>query len=402
MIPSASADRRPASGSGYDVVVVGARCAGASTSLLLARKGYRVLLVDRSSFPSGVLSTSYVKAAGVALLDRWGVLDRVLACGAPPLHTVTHRARGVEVNGQITGGRFGLAPPRIALDHVLVEAARHAGAEFADRTGVVGLLGGAGAPVTGVLIRRGGTTWPVRASLVVGADGMNSPVARAAGARYLRDDGRLSCVYYSAWRGVGTGFGFSEMEGRWVATIPTSGGVTLVASYLPQALFASVRRDPWAYHRDCVERVAPEVAMALRHAEPTSRLIGRGDQRNFVRQSADDGWALVGDAAQHCDSISASGITNALTQAGLLAEHLDGDLADRTALAAALGAYARTRAERTEDTYREAVTLAALELPQWRLDLLRSVAAGGTSSADSYADLVSGLIDFEAFLAVAG
>ena len=69
----------------YDAIVVGARCAGAPTAMLLARKGYRVLVVDRATFPSDTLSTHMIHAPGVAALTRWGLLDRVIATGCPPV-----------------------------------------------------------------------------------------------------------------------------------------------------------------------------------------------------------------------------------------------------------------------------------------------------------------------------
>src|SRR4051794_22222872 len=71
----------------YDAIVVGARCAGSPTAMLLARKGYRVLVVDRASFPSDTLSTHMIHAPGVAALERWGVLDKVTATGCPPIET---------------------------------------------------------------------------------------------------------------------------------------------------------------------------------------------------------------------------------------------------------------------------------------------------------------------------
>src|SRR5437870_7994716 len=71
----------------YDAIDVGARCAGAPTAMLLARKGYRVLVVDRAAFPSDTLSTHMIHAPGVAALKRWGLLDAVTATGCPPVET---------------------------------------------------------------------------------------------------------------------------------------------------------------------------------------------------------------------------------------------------------------------------------------------------------------------------
>ena len=71
----------------YDAIIVGARCAGSPTAMLLARKGYRVLLVDRATFPSDTVSTHVIHPLGVAALARWGLLDRLIATGCPAIDT---------------------------------------------------------------------------------------------------------------------------------------------------------------------------------------------------------------------------------------------------------------------------------------------------------------------------
>src|SRR5829696_3755622 len=68
----------------YDAIIVGARCAGSPTAMLLARKGYRVLLLDKAGFPSDTMSTHYIHQPGVARLKRWGLLDKVMASNCPP------------------------------------------------------------------------------------------------------------------------------------------------------------------------------------------------------------------------------------------------------------------------------------------------------------------------------
>ena len=73
----------------FDAIVVGARCAGSPTAMLLARKGFRVLVVDRATFPSDTMSTHILHPLGVSALSRWGLLDRLTATGCPPTHTYT-------------------------------------------------------------------------------------------------------------------------------------------------------------------------------------------------------------------------------------------------------------------------------------------------------------------------
>ena len=73
----------------YDAIVVGARCGGSPTAMLLARMGYKVLVVDRAGFPSDTLSTHYIHQTGVACLERWGLAEAVAASGCPPLRQLT-------------------------------------------------------------------------------------------------------------------------------------------------------------------------------------------------------------------------------------------------------------------------------------------------------------------------
>ncbi len=95
----------------YDVIVVGARCAGAPTAMLLARQGHRVLLVDRATFPSDTVSTHLVHQPGVAALARWGLLDRLVATGCPPISTYLFDFGAVEIEGSARA-RLRAAPDR--------------------------------------------------------------------------------------------------------------------------------------------------------------------------------------------------------------------------------------------------------------------------------------------------
>src|SRR5436305_2306342 len=120
----------------YDAIVVGARVAGAPTAMLLARKGYRVLLLDRAAFPSDTLSTHAIRIPGIAALQRWGLLDRVSASGCPPQRALRLTAGGVTLEGwgpAVDGIRTVYCPRRTMLDTILVEAAVQAGAELRER-----------------------------------------------------------------------------------------------------------------------------------------------------------------------------------------------------------------------------------------------------------------------------
>src|SRR5664279_859987 len=120
----------------YDVIVVGARCAGAPTAMLLARQGYRVVLVDQSSFPSDTLSTHVIHAPGIAALSRWGLLDQVVASGCPPVDTYSFDFGPFTIKGTPRpqdGSSTAYAPRRTILDKILLDAAADAGAEVRER-----------------------------------------------------------------------------------------------------------------------------------------------------------------------------------------------------------------------------------------------------------------------------
>jgi len=84
------------SGGRYDVIVVGGRCAGSPTAMLLARAGLRVLVIDRAAFPSDTISEHAIKPPGVAQLQRWGLLGDLLATDCPPI-----RARHVQLGQRV-------------------------------------------------------------------------------------------------------------------------------------------------------------------------------------------------------------------------------------------------------------------------------------------------------------
>ncbi|WP_447007997.1 NAD(P)/FAD-dependent oxidoreductase [Saccharothrix isguenensis] len=384
----------------FDVVVVGARCAGASTALLLARQGRRVLLVDRAALGTDTMSTLFIRQPGVALLSKWGVLDAVVASGCPPLNTISYdvgEARLESPAPTLPGADAAYAPRRHLLDALLVRAAVDAGVEVADRTSVRGLLRD-GDRVTGVRVAGGAGEREVPARLVVGADGMRSRVADLVGAPVEVSDPLASCVYYTTWSGLRTGFGFHERPGSWIARIPTNDGLTIISTYSPQREFGDIRRDPLAAHLASVRKNAPDLHEMVVDGELVDRIRGTGDQRNFYRRAHGHGWALVGDAGHHLDTMTAAGITNAFLQADLIADELAAvDPADPVAVDAATARFAARRDEATGDTYRGTLDLARLELGPSRVELLRTVGTSPELTARYFA-MVVGIIGSEDFL----
>ena len=188
----------------YDVIIVGARVAGASTAMLLARRGLKVLVVDRATFPSDTLSTHQVQLPGVARLARWGVLDAVLAACTPLTRDVRFDQGDAVITGRYPayqGVEAMCSPRRTLLDRVLVDAARAAGAEVRENFAVEEILGDR--PVTGIRGReKGAPAITEQARLVIGADGKHSLVATAVGARTYRARPPRSMAFYTYWSDV--------------------------------------------------------------------------------------------------------------------------------------------------------------------------------------------------------
>lgn len=377
----------------FDAIVVGARCAGSPTAMLLARAGYRVLVLDRAEFPSDTLSTHLIHQPGVAALARWGLLDRVRASGCPPLDQAVYEVADIRLEGcgrGTQGQSAGYAPRRRVLDAILVNGAVAAGAEFRGHASVNGLLRDDSGRVVGVEGTHRGRRFSERAHLVIGADGMRSAVARLSGARYTAQDSRLTCAYYSYWEDVPARFELYERPGSWVAAVPTNDGATLVLTYFPQSRFDEVRTDAHRAYLEQVRTTAPALFDRMRGGRRVERLHGTGDQQNFFRQATGPGWALVGDAGHHKDSITARGISDAFYQAESLVRHVDDGLRDPERLDSALHHYAEDRDRALIEGYEATLTVARLETHEQRLSLLRAVQSDADLTS-IYFDTVAGV-----------
>jgi 2-polyprenyl-6-methoxyphenol hydroxylase-like FAD-dependent oxidoreductase len=189
----------------YDVVVVGSRCAGASLAMLLARKGHRVLMLDRSRFPSDIPHGHLIHQEGPSRLKRWGVLERIEASGCPRIESVCSDAAGVPLEStgvSVDGVGLGYAPRRKVIDQILIDVAVSAGAEFREACTVENLLLD-GDRITGVRVRdANGHMFMEKATVTVGADGRNSRVARLVQAPKYEDTATLTCYAFAYFSGV--------------------------------------------------------------------------------------------------------------------------------------------------------------------------------------------------------
>ena len=305
-----------------DVVIVGARCAGASTALLLARAGARVVVVDRGRYGTDSLSTHALMRGAVLQLHRWGVLPAIVQ-GTPAVTATTFSYLHEDVTVPIEP-KYGVealyAPRRTLLDGLLSAMAVESGAEAIYGVTVDGLVTVTDGRVRGVSAIAGGQRHTIEADLVVGADGLYSTVARHVGAETVVAGRHAAAVLYSYWSGV------NEANYRWVfrqdgsiGAIPTNGGTCVFVSVPAPQFKDRVRGNATeAYHR-LLHEVCPEFDARLEGATRVEAVHGFGGHPGFIKRSTGPGWALVGDAGYFKDPATAHGITDALRDAELLA-----------------------------------------------------------------------------------
>jgi flavin-dependent dehydrogenase len=309
----------------YDAVIIGARCAGASLAILLARAGVDVLLVDRQAYGSDTASTHAMMRAGVLQLDRWGLLPEVMNSGTPPVTETIFHYIGEAVPIRIKPD-FGVshlcAPRRYVLDRLLVDAAAAAGADVRHGVTLTELDQGTGGKIGGVIVKdAGGSIHEVRSDIVIGADGRQSSVARFVGAPIYRAGRHASGYAYGYFAGL-ENRGYQWYFGDRVSAgmVPTNDDQHCVFVAVPEACFAETFRGRMD---NAFLEVAAANSAALRdqleRTEPKGRLRGYSAGAGFLRKSFGSGWALVGDAGYFKDPLTANGISDALLDAEILA-----------------------------------------------------------------------------------
>jgi len=354
----------------YDVAVVGARCAGAATAMLLARSGLSVVALERTPHGSDTVSTHALMRAGVLQLHRWGILPGVIAAGTPAIRTTSfsYGDETIEVTIKPRDGVPALfAPRRTVIDPLLQDAAVAAGVELIHGARVVDLVRDESGRVHGVLVEsRDGQRAPITADLVVGADGVNSAVARAVGAAVDVSEPHASGVVYGYLPGLELdGYRWYWQPGVSIGLIPTNGGNTCVFASTSAARFrAEVRADIAAGFRRILAEGAPEVAAEVAARPLDGKLMAFAGVAGFLRRSWGPGWALVGDAGYFKDPITAHGITDALRDAELLARAVLDGTPD------ALASYQTQRDELSHELLAMSSRIATYD---WTLDELKQI-----------------------------
>ncbi|MEH2294092.1 NAD(P)/FAD-dependent oxidoreductase [Nostoc sp.] len=386
----------------YDAIIVGARCAGSPTAMLLARKGYRVLLLDRATFPSDIMSGHLIHPSGVALLKRWGLLDKVAASNCPPIRQVKFDfgpASFVGHGPSIDGVSDCYGVRRKYLDKILVDAATEAGAELREGFSVQEILMD-GDRVTGIRGRmKNGQVVTEKARIVIGADGINSLVARSVKAATYNERPSLTGCYYSYWSNFPMECGEVYIrDGRFISTEPTNDGLTQLFVQFPYHEFQEFRKDIEGNFLKTLE-LTPDLAKLASNAQRQEPFVGTSNNINFFRKAFGNGWALVGDARYHRDPLTAQGITNSFQDAQVLADAIDTAFSGYQPLEVTLAGYELQRDAEVMPIYDLTCQLAALEpLPPFMLQLLNALCNNPTD-ASQFFGIVGGAVSASEFYA---
>lgn len=386
----------------FDAIVIGARCAGSPTAMLLARKGYRVLVVDRAKFPSDVVSTHFLWPHGLSYLKRWGLLDRVLAVS--PSHTrIKLVNEGIELTGSVPlpllrqhfqglhGDDQGLTQSyasvrRRVLDQILVDGAREAKVEVREGCLVERLLM-EGNRVVGISGRSSdGTAFEERAKVVIAADGRNSFLARQLDLPKFDQRRRCTFAYWSYFSGFSLPEGQIHRRGRLAtAIVPTNSNQNMVLVWGPGEWFDGYRRNHRANHQRSLNYVCPEIGALVAQGVCEERFYGTADQDAYLRPLWGEGWVLAGDAGCFKDQCTATGMTHAFRDAELVANSLDDLLAGRASFEACMGKYEGRRRSQSTAAYYDYVCTYAEMKPLRHDELLLQVALrSNQAEADRY------------------
>ncbi|HSL46164.1 MAG TPA: NAD(P)/FAD-dependent oxidoreductase [Anaerolineales bacterium] len=362
----------------YDVIVVGGRVAGSVLATILGQRGQRVLVLEKSHFPSDTLSTHFFRAPALRVFERMGILEEVKSA-APPLtlqwnyidgHVITEPVKTDEEHL-----RFFLCERRITLDWILFQRmAREPSVEVRQDAQVRELIW-KDDRVAGVRWSEKEGMNEASARVVVGADGFYSMLAKIVVPAYETSFPVQRCMYYTYFQGLEPLDDGSIAEHHFVGNtltyiFPTDASLTLVAISLPISEFSSLKKEPLKQVRSHLESL-PLLAPRLCGAEVTAEVKGAGNIPGYQRVPYGPGWVLTGDAHQIMDPWSGMGIDHATTHASLLADALKGYLQETTSWETAMSKYHTQARQWSEKTYRRTCTFAADLRPMTRAALQR-------------------------------
>jgi flavin-dependent dehydrogenase len=388
----------------YDAIVIGARCAGSPTAMLLARKGHRVLLLDKATFPSDTMSTHLVHPPGVAALKRWELLERLEATGCPPVERYSFDFGPVSVAGspQATDGiDHAYGPRRTILDKLLVDAAVEAGAELREDFTVEEIVAEDG-EVTGIRGHaKGGSTVTESASVVIGADGKHSLLAKAVSPETYNERPSQLAMYYAYWSDLPVS-GFettirAENRRGWAA-LPTHDGLTCMPFGWPVEEFKANRGDIEGNFFAALD-LAPEFAERVRGAKRETKFIGSAELPGYFRKPFGPGWVLVGDSGYHKNPITAMGISDAFRDAELVAGALDDAFSEQRSFDEGMASYQQTRDEAAMPVYEFTAEFASMEPPPPEMQQLIGAMQGNQEAQDAFISVQAATLPAPEFFA---
>lgn len=426
-----------------DVVVVGGRVSGAPLAMLLARKGHKVMLLEKQVFPKDVLSTHFIWPRGMSYLQRWGLAERVLA-KTPHGTVVELNMEGAKLKGtvparflkdrfqQLHGDSLNVietwsGPRRYFLDQILLDGAKEAGVDVREGVSFTNVLAENGT-VTGVTAASAtGTPFDVKATLVVGADGRFSNVAKKVGAKPLTVRERSSFAYYSYFPGLnGVGQSVSRRGRLGAAVFPTNDGAHMGLVYGPSTWWDDFRADPENNFFKAFDFCSPENGEALRGSKREDTFKACATMPAFLRQQFGPGWALAGDAGAFHDQVTAMGMTHAFRDSELLAAAIHQSLAGELPMMESLTRYDQKRTADHNEYFEVVCKIAEMNVfskaevqyfrdiqgNQEQIDELlarfsdtlpmskesRALHGGASTSPQSIADFVAALPSYEANL----
>jgi flavin-dependent dehydrogenase len=376
----------------WDIIVVGARCAGSATAMLLARQGYRVLVVDSAKFPSDTISTHLLHPPAVAALERWRLLDRLEATGCPAISKYSYDFGPFTISGRpgTAAAQVAYCPRRTILDKLLVDAASEAGAEVRESFTVDEIVTH-GERVTGIRGRANGKTVTESAKVVIGADGRHSLVAKTVRPPQYHEKPPVQVSYYTYFSNLPTdGFRTTIRPYRGWATMPTHDDLTLVIAGWPIAEFEENRKDVEGNYFKTFELV-PAFAERIRHAKREARFVGTS-VTGYFRKPFGPGWALVGDAGYNKDFITGLGIMDAFRDAELCATALHETNSRVKTFEESMQIYQRTRDDQALPMYEFTYQIAPLDPLPPEFQQLLAAAHGNQRAMDAFVQMTGGVL----------
>jgi 2-polyprenyl-6-methoxyphenol hydroxylase-like FAD-dependent oxidoreductase len=379
----------------FDAIIVGSRIAGAATGMLLARDGFRVLIVDRTKLPSDTISTHILWQHGVNRLIEWGLGESLRELGAPPVDKMTLDFGAFRLTGALPAvGRaaYAYAPRRTKLDPMLLAAAVDAGADVRDSFTVEEVVFD-GDRVLGIRGRgRSGASITEHARVVIGADGLYSTVARSVRPMEYNVKPPLACWYYSYWSGLRRDWPclYSRPHSTFGA-IPTNDGLTCLAVAWPQHRFAEIKTDVERHYLASLD-AAPDFKDEVLSARREERFYGTGHVPNYYRKPYGEGWALVGDSGYHRDPVLAQGMSDALRDSGLLAGAVADVFSGVAEWDTAMAGYETARNAAVKEIYELNAAYASLEPPSPELQGILAALPGNAEQTSRFLGAMTGAV----------